>query len=110
MPEVRFRGPWKNWGKKTPPTKQGLGTRRSESGVVKRSVPRTARGESRVTATSGTHEARVLVVEKGVGWQKSVWTHPDSRDHSESQDELQKRELAGRKPRFSDEIDVGTER
>lgn len=74
-------------GKKTPHTSQGRRARRSESGVVKRSVPRTARGESRVTATSGMHEARVLVVEKGVGWQKSVWTHPDSHDRGLSQDE-----------------------
>jgi len=34
---------------------------------VKRSVPRSARGESRVTRQSGIHEARVLVVENVLG-------------------------------------------
>lgn len=63
MPEVRFRGSWKP-GEENAPHETSLGARRSESSVVKRSVPRTARGESRVTATSGTHEARVLVVDK----------------------------------------------
>lgn len=53
-------------GKKTPHTSKGSRARRSGSGIVKCSVPRPARGESRVTAKSGVNEARVLVVEIGV--------------------------------------------
>lgn len=56
--EVRSVGSWarfhslkpgKVWGRKRPPTKQSRTTRRSELGVVKRSIPRSANDESRMT-------------------------------------------------------------
>jgi len=76
VPEVRSDGSWperklgKVWGRKRPPTKQSRTARRSELGVVKRSIPRpSTRRKSRdcEKKKTGIHEARVLVVENVLG-------------------------------------------